>query len=254
MDTIAHPVQLSFDSPKLCECGCGQPTKIATWTNKALKEVRGQPLRFIVGHNSRLRNPRYEGSLPLCECGCGERVPIARSSDRKQGRIKGQPARFISGHHGQRHTIESFWANVDKTSSAHGCWLWIGPANHDYGRLFFHSKHWLAHRLSYYLTHGTLPNDVELCHNCPGGDNKLCVNPAHLFPAPHKTNMEDASKKGQMCHGTKHRLAKLTEQDIPKIRAALAAGKSRKVVGRQFGVSESTIRQIAYGLSWAHVK
>lgn len=38
---------------KLCECGCGQPTKIAAAANKRLGHVKGQPLRFVNGHNAR---------------------------------------------------------------------------------------------------------------------------------------------------------------------------------------------------------
>src|SRR5438309_473232 len=51
MDIIQLP--LDFDSPKLCECGCGQPTKLASITDKKCGAVRGQPLRYIVGHNRR---------------------------------------------------------------------------------------------------------------------------------------------------------------------------------------------------------
>ena len=34
----------------LCECGCGQPTKLATMTNSKRGAVKGQPLRFLHGH------------------------------------------------------------------------------------------------------------------------------------------------------------------------------------------------------------
>jgi hypothetical protein len=38
----------------LCECGCGLPTPIATRTRTGRGQIKGQPLRFINGHNSRL--------------------------------------------------------------------------------------------------------------------------------------------------------------------------------------------------------
>jgi hypothetical protein len=67
---------------KLCECGCGQPAPIANHTRRALGHVKGQPIRFIRGHNGhredadpvqrgrREAEKRYpiEG---LCENGCG---------------------------------------------------------------------------------------------------------------------------------------------------------------------------------------
>lgn len=37
----------------LCECGCGQETRVATRTNTNVGQQKGRPLRFIVGHNSR---------------------------------------------------------------------------------------------------------------------------------------------------------------------------------------------------------
>lgn len=51
-----------FQSVRICECGCGQPTFVA-WRSDKRGYVRGQPLRFIKGHNNRLRvagaNPRW---------------------------------------------------------------------------------------------------------------------------------------------------------------------------------------------------
>jgi len=38
----------------LCECGCGLPTPVATRTKTGRGQIKGQPLRFINGHNSRL--------------------------------------------------------------------------------------------------------------------------------------------------------------------------------------------------------
>lgn len=37
----------------LCECGCGQPTPIATMTRTVLGHVKGKPLRFVNGHSGR---------------------------------------------------------------------------------------------------------------------------------------------------------------------------------------------------------
>lgn len=39
----------------LCECGCGMKTKVATMTRREWGHVKGQPLRFINGHNGRGR-------------------------------------------------------------------------------------------------------------------------------------------------------------------------------------------------------
>ena len=39
--------------PALCECGCGERAPLAQKTNSRKGEVRGEPLRFIAGHNRR---------------------------------------------------------------------------------------------------------------------------------------------------------------------------------------------------------
>lgn len=49
---------------KLCECGCGEPTNIAKATNNANPDqVKGQPYRFIAGHQNRGRMLSAEARL-----------------------------------------------------------------------------------------------------------------------------------------------------------------------------------------------
>lgn len=38
------------DMDKLCECGCGKLTNVATRTNPKYGHVKGKPMRFIIGH------------------------------------------------------------------------------------------------------------------------------------------------------------------------------------------------------------
>jgi hypothetical protein len=43
---------------KLCECGCGQPAPIAKYSDKKRGYIKGQPVRFINGHQR--RNIRHQ--------------------------------------------------------------------------------------------------------------------------------------------------------------------------------------------------
>lgn len=44
--------ELAFNKRGTCECGCGNPTPLATRTRRERGQVKGQPLRFLLGHNS----------------------------------------------------------------------------------------------------------------------------------------------------------------------------------------------------------
>lgn len=75
------------------------------------------------------------------------------------------------------------------------CWHWSGSANPKYGTFAWDArrpsgdkcKRMLAHRASYMLYVGEIPEGKELDHVCR---NTLCVNPAHLRPCTRKENME----------------------------------------------------------------
>ncbi len=67
-----------------------------------------------------------------------------------------------------------------------GCWIWTGLRHKQgYGRLYVRGMQ-LAHRLAYEHFVGAIPDDKEIDHTCR---NTSCVNPAHLEPVPHHTNL-----------------------------------------------------------------
>jgi hypothetical protein len=80
-----------------------------------------------------------------------------------------------------------------------GCWLWTDSCHRSgYGQLFVRSrtnrfaKNVRAHRLSWELHNGEIPEGQYVLHKC---DVRSCVNPDHLFLGTHEENMIDMCRK-----------------------------------------------------------
>lgn len=79
--------------------------------------------------------------------------------------------------------LERFWQRVEKVGD--GCWLWVGYVSpNGYGVISSGkspapSGTRMAHRVSYELAHGPIPDGLHVDHLCRV---RNCVNPAHLEP------------------------------------------------------------------------
>ena len=143
---------------------------------------------------------------------------------------------------------ERFWKYVNKTDS---CWLWTGGKNNQgYGH--FDGKRILAHRCSWELAFGKIAAGISVLHNCPAGDNRACVNPAHLWIGTKLDNMRDCKRKGRTARGDKNGQAKLTTAHVLEIRG-LHGRVSSPTLARRFGVSQSRITCIWRRECWQHV-
>ena len=80
-----------------------------------------------------------------------------------------------------------FWAKVRKSE---GCWEWVAARDKKgYGR----DRSRLAHRVSYEMTHGPIPEGLVIDHLCW---NHACVNPQHLRLATLTMNAQNREGAG----------------------------------------------------------
>lgn len=174
-----------------------------------------------------------------------------------------------------------FWSHVEKTD---GCWNWRtrrGLAPYAYGQARLFRRPLGAHRLSYMMHVGEVPQGLQVCHRC---DNPRCVRPDHLFLGTIGDNMRDRTAKGRQARGQTHgwalhpervvrgdrhwskRLkdrvprgerngfATLTEADVIAIREAYAAGRaSQNELARQYNTAQANVWRIIHRRAWQHV-
>ncbi len=152
----------------------------------------------------------------------------------------------------KKRAIKRFWNRVDRGSS---CWIWTGRVtNSGYGITCSpQGQHTTAHRRAWELTRGTIPSGMEVCHNCPDGDNRLCCNPDHLWLGTRKENAQDSVNKGTSSRGEHHPHSKLTNEQVKQIRRLREEGQNCTTIAKQFGVSRPVISEICAGKRWKHV-
>lgn len=131
-----------------------------------------------------------------------------------------------------------------------GCHEWQGAKqSNGYGRFNPFGKSMYAHRFAALMKYGILHNNQDVCHVC---DNRLCVNPDHLFIGSRKDNMQDCVAKKRHAYGS--RLSKkLTEQDVVKIRKLLSQGMDKKDIAMEFNVTTGCIEHIHKRNTWRHI-
>ena len=144
---------------------------------------------------------------------------------------------------------ERFWKSIDRSGD---CWLWTGALDPDgYGRHTAGASRARAHRHSYEMHHGPIPDGLSVLHRC---DVRKCVNPAHLFLGSHTDNMVDMMAKDRSTRGVRNPRAKLTEENVRTIRERYAAGGiSQRALGAEFGVGDMTVSLVVRRKYWGHI-
>lgn len=145
---------------------------------------------------------------------------------------------------------ERFWPKVQKCD---GCWQWLSVKNSEgYGLFRVRGRRLRAHRLSYALTYGPIPDGYIVCHHC---DNPSCVRPDHLFLGTNADNVADCIQKGRRraagARGEAHGHSILTQEAVNDIRARyIPYTVTQKMLADEYGVSENAVWHVIHRSRW----
>ena len=129
-------------------------------------------------------------AISTCQrCGATRTEKPTRAARRRYCSRACQRAAYVDA----RPLAERFWSRVEK-ADGEACWLWKGARRGEYGALQTEGRMEGAHRVSYEINVGPIPEGMEVCHHC---DNPPCVRPDHLFLGTTTDNRRDACRKGR---------------------------------------------------------
>lgn len=182
-----------------------------------------------------------------------------------------------------------FMAKVQVTD---GCWLWTaGRFRQGYGIFVVSGGPRGAHRVAWEFFRGAITSDpnasrgatLYVLHNCPGGDDRACVNPDHLWLGTNIQNQADKVAKGRSARGDRHgsrthpervprgdrngsrlhpeRCARgashwstsLNDIAVRVIRFLAARGVSPKRLAASHGISRRSVYDIVNHKVWRHI-
>lgn len=135
-----------------------------------------------------------------------------------------------------------------------GCWIWLMTTGYrhggvSYGRIYQKGLPVFAHRASWHIHKGPIPEGMNVLHKC---DTPACVNPDHLFLGTHQDNMRDRGNKGRSASlsGEQNHSSKVTEQQAISI---IVDDRPYQEIADQYGISYVQVKSIKSGRAWKYL-
>lgn len=179
-----------------------------------------------------------------------------------------------------------FWKNIDKNGpiiypDLEACWVWVGKNRNRYGYGTISTSEGVkqAHRFSWELHNGPIPEGIYVLHRC---DNPPCCHPGHLELGSPLKNARDAVDRGRFHTGDSHwtrrmpeRLLRgndnwfkhhppgsaenkgsaiLTLDTVMEIRSLFSSGLTRRNVADSLNVNYQTVCHIVSGRTWKIIR
>lgn len=177
----------------------------------------------------------------------------------------------------RRSYTERFWERVDKDGpipehrpDLGHCWVWTARRiAWGYGGFWVNRRNMAAHRFSWELHNGPIPEGLWVLHAC---DNPPCIRPDHLFLGTVIDNNLDKLRKGRQAKGethgaytkperrvrqtgSQHGRAKLDEIKVTEILRRYSTGDvTQKELAVAYGVTPTAIRKVVKRIGWLHVQ
>jgi len=138
--------------------------------------------------------------------------------------------------------ITQFVGNVDASGD---CWLWTGGiAGNGYGYICIDGKMVSAHRFSWLLHNGDIPDGMQICHKC---DVRKCVNPDHMFLGSAADNAQDKVQKGRQARGINAGVGRYTTEQVLAVVDRRRKGFTLEVIAAETGMSLTHVSDICRG-------
>lgn len=149
--------------------------------------------------------------------------------------------------HGQ---ARQFYENVVLTYEGDECLIWpFSRSSNGYGHMLYGEEVQTVSRLVCIEVHGTPPNPKDdAAHSC-GNGHLGCVAKRHMSWKTRSENQMDRVEHGTSNRGERCGSAKLTENDVHRIRD-LRGILPVKEIAKMFGIAQQTVYGIYNGDRW----